>query len=196
MTIKEQRVNPNPRIESNFDINAFLVSIGSLEVNENNRAIYDMGDVRGRWAERRYQKLYGGRMTLEAKNQNTPGYDVLIDGKKCEIKTTSTICQKNSNTNMSYFQVGGLIGKFKKCHVFIILDLVNMREFRIPHDDFWNKDIFTLIEQGGDYSFRWMADYNPKKYYKTAENEDGTPKLRSEGMTKNTINILDYEILN
>ena len=65
-----------------------------------------MGDVRGRWAERRLQELFGDRDRIIEANQNTYGYDLLIDGFKWEVKSTSSIQDKLSKYKTSYLQIG------------------------------------------------------------------------------------------
>ena len=178
------KVNTNPKVEQLLSFEAFSKWI--KESDDNIKEFYNMGDVRGRWAERRLQELFGDRDRIIEANQNTYGYDLLIDGFKWEVKSTSSIQDKLSKYKTSYLQIGGLKSKENECHGIIFLDLVNYRMFRIEHDDFFKNDNIKLIPQGNDYSFRWFVDYDENKYYKNG-------KYRSETLSKNTIAIKQYE---
>tara|TARA_R110001606_G_scaffold99604_2_gene219653 strand:- start:375 stop:971 length:597 start_codon:yes stop_codon:yes gene_type:complete len=182
-------------IKELFDFKAFCKYHKAKEC-ENMKALYNMGDVRGRWAERVLQGLIGDKIKTSKSNQNTHGYDIIINGKKWEVKTTSSIQQQNSKHGTAYLQIGGLKGKIDKCYGIIFLDLVNYKMFCIKHNDFFYNDKIQLISQGKDLSFRWFVDYDEyKTLQKVKRNllEDGTYKLRSENLSINTKAIKNYE---
>jgi hypothetical protein len=181
-----KKVQPNPNVESLFGFNAFCEWMGITKPNENNKALYNSGDVRGRFAESVIEQLEGSSNIISA-NQNTVGYDIDRDGVLAELKTTSTICSVPSTRihQTCYLQVGGLLSKKGECHEIIILDLVNMRRFCIPHDVFFNE--MKFYKSSGDISFRWYADYNPNKFYLNGS-------YRSKVMPHNTMLIKKYEI--
>lgn len=181
-----KKVQPNPNVESLFGFNAFCEWMGITKPNENSKSLYNSGDVRGRFAESVIEQLEGSNVII-ADNQNTKGFDIDRNGILAELKTTSTLVTDESmkKHNTSYLQIGGLESKRDKCHEIIILDLVNMRRFCIPHDVFFNEIKFN--ESSGDISFRWYADYNPNKFCLNGN-------YRSKVMPYNTMLIKKYEI--
>jgi hypothetical protein len=185
-------------IKEIFDFKAFCKYHESTP-NENMRSLYNMGDVRGRWAERVLQDLIGDKGKTSKSNQNAHGYDIEIDGNKWEVKTTSSIQAKNSKHGTAYLQIGGLKNKRGKCYGIIFLDLVNYKMFCIKHDDFFYNGEIQLIPQGEDLSFRWFVDYDEYKTLKKVKRnllEDGTYKLRCKNLSINTKAIKKYESRN
>jgi len=181
-----KKIDPNPNVESLFGFKAFCGWMGITKPNENSKVLYNSGDVRGRFAESVIEQLEGSSNIISA-NQNTVGYDINRNGVLAELKTTSTLIQKSSTIKhkTSYLQIGGLLSKKGECHEIIILDLVNMRRFCIPHDVFFNEMKFYKSRK--DISFRWYGDYNPNKFYLNGN-------YRSKTMRYNTILIQKYEI--
>ncbi len=180
-----KKVQPNPNVESLFGFNAFCEWMGITKPNENSKALYNSGDVRGRFAESVIEQLEGSN-TIIADNQNTKGFDINRNGILAELKTTSTLRSSESTLKhfTCYLQIGGLLSKRDNCHEIIILDLVNMRRFCIPHDVFFNE--MKFYKCGGDISFRWFGDYDPNKFYLNGD-------YRSETMSHNTILIQKHE---
>ena len=161
--------------------------------------LYKMGDVSGRWIELLVEQNESDLHEIISSNQNTHGYDVIRKGKKGEIKTTSTVVTNKSSIKHGtcYLKIGGLEDKRNNTDEFIIFDKPGYHRFEIPHDVFFNETKF--YGEGKTLSFRWFADYdedNPKKYYKVAKNNDGTPKHRSIPMFHNTKLLKKYQILN
>lgn len=196
---KNMTIKVNKSVKELIGPDAFLKWI---TVPENAMMLYNMGDVAGRWIEKIIEQKEGTN-TNQSGNQNTHGYDVLRykDGllKKAEIKTTSTVITNKSSIKHGtcYLKIGGLEDKRTKCHEIIIIDKVNFHRFCIPHDVFFSEAEF--YGEGKTLSFRWYADYdedNLKKYYKTATNDDGTPKLRSKPIFNNTKLLKRFQILN
>ncbi len=187
---KIKKVNPNPKVEELFGFPPFCKWMGITKPNENSRKLYNSGDVRGRFAEDVIEKLEGSN-TIIADNQNTKGFDINRKGILAELKTTSTLISSESTIKFQtcYLQISGLESKKTKCHEIIILDLVNMRRFCIPHDVFFDEMKFYDVKKKGiktDISFRWFGDYDPNKFYLNGD-------YRSETMSHNTILIQKYE---
>lgn len=190
-SIERKMVNPNPNVLKLFGFEAFCKWVGITEPNENSKKLYNSGDVRGRFAEDVIEQLEGSNVIVVA-NQNTKGFDVNRKGVLAELKTTSTLITTSSTKKHQtcYLQISGLESKRNECHEIIILDLVNMRRFCIPHDDFFNKMEFYDVKKNGikvDISFRWFGDYDPNKFYKNGD-------YRSYPMSHNTILIQKYEV--
>ena len=188
---ERKKVDPNPNVEILFGFYAFCKWMGITKPNENSKALYNSGDVRGRFAESVIEQLEGSN-TIIADNQNTKGFDINRNGILAELKTTSTLCSSESTIKhfTCYLQVSGLLSKRDNCHEIIILDLVNMRRFCIPHDVFFNEMKFydvTKNDEVVDITFRWFGDYDPNKFYLNGD-------YRSETMSHNTILIQKYEI--
>tara|TARA_R110001606_G_scaffold203220_1_gene351365 strand:- start:96 stop:749 length:654 start_codon:yes stop_codon:yes gene_type:complete len=191
-SIKRKMVNPNPNVEKLFGFKAFCKWMGITNPNENSKSLYNSGDVRGRFAESVIEQLEGSNAII-ADNQNTKGFDIDRNGILAELKTTSTLVTTPSTKKYQtcYLQVGGLESKRTKCHEIIILDLVNMRRFCIPHDDFFYKMKFYDVKKKGiktDISFRWFGDYDPEKYYINGD-------YRSKRASHNTALIQQYEVI-
>ena len=186
-TSKWSRVGTNSKVYKRFNFEAFCKYHKADEVdNENMLSLYNMGEVRGRWVERVLQDLLGDGDKITEANQNTQGWDIMMEGKRWEIKTTSSICAKSSaEFGTSYLQIGGLKSK-KIAYGIMFLDLVNYRIFKIKTTDFFNPNIFSLIPQGDDLSFRWFVDYNENKFWKNGN-------CRSKLMSMNTKAIKKYE---
>ena len=188
---ERKKVNPNPKVEELFGFPPFCKWMGITKPNENSRKLYNSGDVRGRFAEDVIEKLEGSN-TIIADNQNTKGFDINRKGILAELKTTSTLISSESTIKFQtcYLQISGLESKKTKCHEIIILDLVNMRRFCIPHDVFFDEMKFYDVKKKGiktDISFRWFGDYDPNKFYLNGD-------YRSETMSHNTMLIQKYEI--
>ena len=185
-SIKRKMVNPNPNVEMLFSFKAFRKW---MMKEENMRSLYNSGDVRGRFAESVIEQLEGSNAII-ADNQNTKGFDIDRNGILAELKTTSTLVTTPSTKKYQtcYLQVGGLESKRTKCHEIIILDLVNMRRFCIPHDDFFYKMKFYEVKSKNDISFRWFGDYDPEKYYINGD-------YRSKRASHNTALIQQYEVI-
>ena len=188
---ERKKVNPNPKVEELFGFPPFCKWMGITKPNENSRKLYNSGDVRGRFAEDVIEKLEGSN-TIIADNQNTKGFDINRNGILAELKTTSTLRSSESTLKhfTCYLQIGGLLSKRDNCDEIIILDLVNMRRFCIPHDVFFNEMKFYDVKKKGiktDISFRWFGDYDPNKFYLNGD-------YRSETMSHNTMLIQKYEI--
>ena len=186
-----KKIDPNPNVESLFGFKAFCKWMGITKPNENSKALYNSGDVRGRFAESVVEQLEGSNEIIHA-NQNTVGYDIIREGVLGELKSTSTLCSSESTLihHTCYLQVGGLESKRDNCDEIIILDLVNMRRFCIPHDVFFNEMKFYNVRKKDtivDISFRWFGDYNPNKFYLNGD-------YRSDTMSHNTSLIQKYEI--
>ena len=190
-SIERKMINPNPNVVKLFGFEAFCKWVGDANPTENARLLYSNGDVRGRFAESVIEQLEGSNIIVVA-NQNTKGFDIDRNGILAELKTTSTLVTTSGTKiyKTCYLQIGGLKSKKTKCHEIIILDLVNMRRFCIPHDDFFNKMEFYDVKKNGvkvDISFRWYGDYDHEKYYNNGN-------YRSDIMSHNTILIQQYEV--
>ena len=192
---ERKKVNPNPKVEALFGFPAFCKWYGINEPNENSRKLYNSGDVRGRFAEGVIEKLEGSSNII-ADNQNIRGYDIIriVDSKGilAELKSTSTLISSESTLKhfTCYLQISGLKSKKGKCHEIIILDLVNMRRFCIPHDVFFYEMKFydvTKNDEVVDWSFRWFGDYDSDKFYLNGD-------YRSDKMSHNTKLIQKYEV--
>ena len=188
---ERKKVNPNPKVEELFGFPPFCKWMGITKPNENSRKLYNSGDVRGRFAEDVIEKLEGSNTIIDD-NQNTKGFDINRKGILAELKTTSTLISSESTIKFQtcYLQISGLESKKTKCHEIIILDLVNMRRFCIPHDVFFDEMKFYDVKKKGiktDISFRWFGDYDPNKFYLNGD-------YRSETMSHNTMLIQKYEI--
>ena len=183
-----KKIDPNPNVEILFGFEAFRKW---MMKEENILSLYNSGDVRGRFAESVVEQLEGSN-TIIADNQNTKGFDINRNGILAELKTTSTLRSSESTLKhfTCYLQIGGLLSKRDNCDEIIILDLVNMRRFCIPHDVFFKKMRFydvTKNDEVVDITFRWFGDYDPNKFYLNGD-------YRSYKMSHNTIWIQKYEI--
>ena len=164
-----------------------------MEDEKNMKAMYNSGDVRGRFAESVIEQLEGSNVLI-ADNQNTKGYDINRNGILSELKTTSTlITTPSTRKNLTCrLQVGGLESKRNNCHEIIILDLVNFKRFDVPHDVFFNEmKLYDVKNKGGvvvNLLFLWYGDYNPNKYFLNG-NE------RSESMSHNTRLLGNYQVI-
>jgi len=189
------KIKINPKIKELIGPEAFLAWLSN---RDNALSLYNMGDVAGRWIEKIIEQNEGDGVN-ESTNQNTHGHDVKRNGKKGEIKTTSTKVTTLSTQKhrTCYMKIGGLEDKRGKTDEFIIFDKVNFHRFCIPHDVFFNEGDF--YGEGRTLSFRWYADYDEDKtFQKTKRNllDDGTYKLRSKKMSNNTKLLKKYQILN
>lgn len=188
---ERKKVNPNPKVEALFGFPAFCKWVGITEPNENSRKLYNSGDVRGRFAEDVIEKLEGSSNII-TDNQNIKGYDIIRKGVLAELKSTSTLISSESTLKhfTCYLQISGLKSKKGNCHEIIILDLVNMRRFCIPHDVFFYEMKFydvTKNDEVVDWSFRWFGDYDSDKFYLNGD-------YRSDKMSHNTKLIQKYEV--
>ena len=190
----------NPKVRDKYSFEAFCKWMGITNPNENSRALYNSGDVSGRFIEQVIIQNEGIKQTIK-ENQNTHFYDILRYKNnviiKGEIKTTSTLVTDASmkKHNTSYLKIGGFAQKINEFDEIIIIDKVNFHRFEIPHDIFFSEAIFSGTK-GND--FRWYADYDEYKTLQKVKRNllsDGTHRLRSEALANNTKLIKKYQIL-
>jgi len=164
---KHTPINPNQSIIDQYGVDAVIKYL----LKNNKAALYQLlksGDVYGRCVENIMEEKTGSNK-IKKNNQNTIGYDLIssITGLKEESKSTSTITKAN------LLQISGLLEKRKGngnegCDVMIITDLCNFRQFRIPHDDFFESGKFKFYYATNaagvqtDMYFYWDAYYGTK----------------------------------
>ena len=200
MTIKV-----NKKIKDQFSYEAYCKWSGITKPNlyqdKNSRAMYNSGDVSGRFIENVIIQNEGIKQSVK-ENQNTHFYDVLRYNKlkeiiKGEIKSTSTLVTDASmkKHNTSYLKIGGFAQKINEFGEMIIIDKVNFHRFEIPHDVFFKEAIFSGTKGN---QFCWYADYDEYKTLQKVKRNllpDGTYRLRSKTLANNTELIKKYQIL-